>query len=287
MLSGLRGPLVAVALLAAALAPARAEEPREDAEALLRRVIDFQLRQQELTRGYAFREQTVTRNLDEDGAVRETKSETFLVTPAPGGEYRRLVARNGAPLAVKDEAEEERKFQKYLREQLRRSETEREESTRKKLEDRAKRFRERLEEALEVFDFTPLEDAEIEGTPVRVFHFVPKPGYEGHSRATKIFACMEGTVWIDPARDQLAKVSLRFREGLKFLGGLFGRVSEGTEAVAEAWRDGDLWLLDRVDVHLDARLYFLKRYRQQIVLAYTDYERYSVATEETLKPGRK
>jgi hypothetical protein len=276
-----------IALTLVALRPAGAEETREVAETLIRRVIDFQLRQQELQREYAYRERTTTRDLDGDGFVRETKSETFLVTPAPGGEYRRLVARDGAPLDAKAEEKEERKFQEYLDEQLRLTEDERVATTRKKLEDRAKRFRERLEEALEVFDFITLQDSEIQGAPVRVFYFVPKVGYEGHSRATKIFARMEGTIWIDAERSQIAKLSLRFREGLKFLGGVFGRVSEGTEAVAEAWRDGDLWLLDRVDVQLDARLYFLKRYRQHIVLDYTDYEKYSVGTEETLgRPGR-
>lgn len=266
--------------------PAAAEEDRPDAVTLLQQVIDFQLRQQELQRGYAFREQTTTRDLDDEGRIRDAESETYLVTPAPGGEYRRLVGRNGRPLDADEEAEEEKKFQEYLEQKLELSEEERAAETRKKLEDRAKRFRERLEEAAEVFDFIRLPDTEIRGTPVRAFHFVPKAGYEGRSRATKIFARMEGTVWIDPKRRQIAKVRLRFRESLKFLGGLFGRVSEGTEALAEAWRDGDVWLLDRVEVRLDARMYFLKTYRQQIVVDFHDYEKFSVATDETVaKPG--
>ncbi|MGH9321343.1 MAG: hypothetical protein ACRD3V_15835, partial [Vicinamibacteria bacterium] len=272
------------ALFLATVISVTAETNREDAERLLRRVIEAQERQQELTRQYAFRESTETRNLDGEGRTRNEKSETFLVTPGPDGEYRRLVAKNGEPLRAEDEAKEEKKFQKHLKEQLRLSAEERDSKTKEKLERRVKRFRERLEEAIKVFHFEPLEDELLQGEPVRVFRFSPEPGYEGHSRSTRILARMEGRVWIDPRRDQLARLEIRVRESLKFLGGVFGRVSEGSEATAEAFFDGEnLWLLDRVDVSLDARLYFLKNYRQEIAIDYHDYEKYTVDTEE--RPG--
>jgi hypothetical protein len=274
---------------------------RDDAETLLRRVIESQKRQQELTREYAFRETTVTRDLDSQGRVEHTKSEDVLVTPAPGGEYRRLVAKDGEPLSPEEEAKEERRFQKYLKEQLRTPVKDRDAGTREKLERRAERFQERLREAIEVFDFEPLEDEVIQDVPLRVFRFSPTPGYEGHSRSTKIFARMEGKVWIDPRRGQLAKLQIRFVKNLMFLGGIFGRVSEGSKASAEGWFDGDpdepdepveidrpdkgVWLLDEVVVSLDARLYFLKSYRQRIEIDYHDYQRYRVETEERIKSG--
>lgn len=261
------------------------ESGRADAPALIQRVIDFQERQQELSRQYAFRESIITRDVTSDGRVRDSESETYLVTPAPGGEYRRLVSKNGQPLSARDEAKEEQKFQKYLEEKLRMPEQEREAQTRKKLQDRAKRFRERLTEALEVFVFEPLPDEVLAGEPVRVFHFSPKPGYKGHSRATQILARLEGKVWVDDQRDQIAKLQLRFRESLKFLGGVFGRVSEGSHAVAVASFNDGLWLLDRIDVALDARFYFLKKYRQQITFDYHDYQKYTVATKERVTPG--
>lgn len=258
----------------------------EDAETLLRRVIESQDRQQELTRQYAFHETTVTRDLDSEGRVKRTRSEVALVTPSPDGEYRRLVGKNGTALSPEDEAEEERKFQKYLSEQLRLPADERERKAKDKLKRRAERFQERLREAIEVFHFEPLEDEVVQDVPLRVFRFSPKPGYEGHSRATRVLARMEGRVWIDPVRNQLAKLEVRFVKDLKFLGGIFGRVSEGSEACAEGWFDGDgLWLLDDIAVSLDARLYFLKSYRQRIEIDYHDYQRYRVDTEEKVKPA--
>ncbi len=274
-----------VSFIAAVISLTVSSKERDDAETLLRRVIESQQRQQELTREYAFHETTMTRDLDSEGRVKKTESEVALVTPGPDGEYRRLVGKDGRALTSEEELKEERKFQKYLKEQLRQSPEERERKTKKKLERRVKRFQERLTEAIEVFDFEPLPDEVIQNVPLRVFRFSPKAGYEGRSRSTKILARMEGTVWIDPERNQLAKLQVRFVKSLKFLGGIFGRVSEGSEAEAEGWFDGEgVWLLDDVSLSLNARLYFLKTYRQRIDIDYHDYQRYRVDTEEKLKP---
>ena len=59
---------------------------------------------------------------------------------------------------------------------------ERDRKTREKLKHRVERFQERLREAIEVYDFLPLEDEVIQDVPLRVFRFSPKPGYEGRSR---------------------------------------------------------------------------------------------------------
>lgn len=264
------------------LAHAPSEPERDDAKTLIQRVIDGQEHQQRAQRAFAFRERTVTRHLDKRGAVSKTVSETFLVTPGTGGEYRRLVARDGHPLSAKDEAKQERELERHIEKQLRLSEQEREQRTRDKMESRVKRYRSRLKDALEVYNFSPLADERLDGESVRVFRFTPKPKYEGHSRTTKILARMEGTVWIDPERNQLAKLSLVFTRDLKFLGGVFGGVSKGTQATVIGAMRENLWMLDSADVALNARFYFLKRYRQHITVAYDDYGKFHVATEEAI-----
>ena len=157
----------------------------EDAETLLGRVVESQERQQKLTREYAFRETTVTRDLDSEGRIERAKSEVALVTPGPDGEYRRLEGKDGRPLSPEEEAKEERKFQEYLKEQLRLPAEERDRKTKDKLKRRVERFQERLREAIEVYDFEPLDDEVVQDVPLRVFRFSPKPGYEGHSRSTQ------------------------------------------------------------------------------------------------------
>ncbi len=267
-------------LLVARLLLAPAVPDTEEAPSLIRRVIDFQPERHEWERAYAFRKRTTTRDLHKDGSVRAKRSETFLVTPGPGGEYRRLVAKNGKPLSQKEESREERKLREFLEEHMRLSPEEQASRRKDKIQDRIERYQSRLEEALEVFVFERGQDATSNGVVLRVFDVRPRSGYEGHSRPTKILARMEGTLWVDPERNQLARVHLRFREDLRLLGGIFGRISKGSEVVAEGSLVDGLWLLDRVEAFLNARLYFLKSYHKRVVVDYDDYRKFTVETEE-------
>ena len=69
---------------------------------------------------------------------------------------------------------------------------------------------------------------------------------------------------------------------MNFLGGLFGRVSRGSHAAAVATLHDGLWLVKRMDITLDARFYFLKRYRRHLAFVYSDFQRFSVSTEERI-----
>jgi hypothetical protein len=274
-----------ILVILAALAIGQSDLP-EDAKTLLQRVVENQEHNQELQRQYAYLETLTTEHLRKDGTVSRRKVETFEVTPAPGGEYRRLVGRGDRPLSPKEAEKEEKKFQKYLKKQLELSPAEL-----KKKEDNLKkrvgRFETRIREGLEVFEFTSLPDEELSGRRVRVFRLAPRPNYKPHSRATKILNRVEGTIWIDPEYNQIAKLYLRFREDMKFLGGLFGRISKGTEAVAEQRHVGqEIWLLNHIDVRLLGRFYFLKRYNRRLTFSYSDYKKFTVSTEEKVAIGR-
>lgn len=107
--------------LLATLIPAPAQE---DARALLLRVVENQERNQELQRQYTYVETVRTEDSRKDGTARRREEETFEVTPAPGGEYRRLIARYGQPLTQNEVKKEEEKFQKYIEESLKLSPTE-------------------------------------------------------------------------------------------------------------------------------------------------------------------
>jgi hypothetical protein len=273
--------ILAAQLAATSSTPPPSTATRPDARRLLERVIEMQELRQEQQREYSYTETLTTEYLRKDGTIDHTESKTFQVTPSPEGEYRRLVAEDGRPLSPKKEKEEEEKFRKYIEKQMKLSDAERERATSEKLASRVDRFQDRLREALEVYEFTPLPDEKLEGRRLRLFQFAPREGYRPHSRGTDILNRIEGTVWIDPRQAQITKLHMIFREDLKFFFGLFGRVSKGSEATAEQWQDeSGLWLMDNITATLDARLYFLKKYRRRMVYSYSDYEKYSVETEE-------
>jgi carboxylesterase type B len=273
-------PLLAVLTL---LGPGQS---REDARTLLERVVANQERNQDLQRQYTYVETVREEDQRKDGTATRRKEETFEVTPAAGGEYRRLVARSGQPLSPEEERKEEEKFQKYVEERLKLSPDELKDKN-ENLKRRVGRFESRIREALEVFEFTPAPDELIDGRPVRVFHFTPRKGYKPHSRATALLNRTEGTVWIDPGKNQIAKLYMRFWKDAKLAWGLFGRISEGTEAVAEQIHVGDdIWLMERIDVFLKGRFYFLKKYNRRLTFTYSDYKKYSVSTKEHVVADR-
>ncbi len=270
----------ASAVLIATLAFASAPQ-RPDAQRLIEKVIVNQEAKQQLQRQYAYRETVTTEFLHKDGSVAEVKSEAFQVTPSPDGEYRRLIAKDGQPLPPEKEKKEEDKFQKYLKKQLKLSSAERERNTKEKLVGRLSRFQTRLREALEVYEFTELPLERVQGNRIRCFEFSPQPGYKAHSKGTKILNRLEGTVWIDPKQAQLVRLHIIFREDMKFFFGLFGRITKGSEAVADRHQAEDgLWLLENITASLEARLYFFKKYRRRITYSYSDYQKYTVETDE-------
>jgi hypothetical protein len=113
--------------------------------------------------------------------------------------------------------------------------------------------------------------------------FSPRAGYKPHSRATQLLSRTEGTIWIDSEKNQIAKLEMHFREDMKFLAGVFGRISKGTHAVALMKHIGDVvWLFENIDVYLKGRFYFLKKYNRRLSYSYSDYKRYTVNTEETV-----
>ncbi len=269
--------------MSAALIAALAGTPqRPDAQRLIEKVIANQEAKQQLQRQYAYRETITTEFLHKDGSVDRLESEAFQVTPSPDGEYRRLVAKNGQPLPPDKEKKEEEKFQKYINKQLKLSSEKRERNTKEKLAGRVSRFQTRLREALEGYEFSELPVEKIQGNRIRRFEFSPRIGYEPHSKGAKMLNRLQGTVWIDPKQAQIVKLHIIFREDMKFFLGLFGRISKGSEAVAEQLQAEDgLWLLENITASLEARFYFFKRYRRRITYSYSNYQKYTVETDES------
>jgi len=273
-----------VTFVLALITAVSAEFPAEPSpRALIARVITEQPRLHEHKARYAFKERTVTDHLNKDGTIKRTESETYRVLPVPWGEYRRLTSRNGAPLSAREHTEQEEAFDDAAQAEGSRPPAALAEARGEHINKRAERYRERLEDALSVLQFEPLGPTTLADQPVHAFRFAPKNGVKGHSRATKILSRMEGVAWIDADRGQLVRVEVELREDLDFLVGLFGRVAKGSRATAQAGLHDDLWLLEDVDLSIDARLFFLKRYRRNIRVRYDDYELRGLETEDSIE----
>src|SRR6266404_1983996 len=106
--------LVLIAILPTALP---AQEPRE----IVRRSVELDRRNTELSRSYALHHRQEDQQLDETGKMKFREVRTWDITLPEGSPYRRLVARDDRPLSPKEQQLEEEKLRRSIEE--RRKET--------------------------------------------------------------------------------------------------------------------------------------------------------------------
>src|SRR5437879_2264751 len=137
--------LVLIAILPAMLA---AQEPRE----IVRRSIELDRRNTEMSRRYNLLYRQEDQELDEAGKVRSRDVRTWAITMLEGSPYRRLVARDDRPLPPKEQQLEEQKLRRSMEE--RRKETPEQRARRIADWERGQqKRREPLEELPDAFDF--------------------------------------------------------------------------------------------------------------------------------------
>src|SRR5262249_11547903 len=90
-------------------------EPLPDLNALLARLRENQQALEQLREKYAYTETTTQYQLDKQGAAQEKGSETREMTIYRGHRVWRTIAKNGQPLSAKDQAKEDRRFEKMIR----------------------------------------------------------------------------------------------------------------------------------------------------------------------------
>jgi hypothetical protein len=91
-------------------------EPLPDIPALLKQVGQNAEEVERLLDKYSYTEVVTSRKFDKGGVLKETESETFERSFYRGYRIRRLVAKNGRPLAPEEQAKEDRNVEKRVRE---------------------------------------------------------------------------------------------------------------------------------------------------------------------------
>jgi hypothetical protein len=88
-------------------------------------------------------------------------------------------------------------------------------------------------------------------------HFAPNPSFHPPTWASRVFAGMEGDLVADNAQHRILSMHGRLIHDVKFFGGLFGRLREGSSFSLEQQQPAPgLWQLSVINVHLDGRVFF-------------------------------
>lgn len=273
--------------------PKLSNEPLPDIDALLKEVKANEDRIDELLEKYTYTETITTREIDQQGQFREKENETFELTFFKGNRIRRQIAKNGKPLTSGEEADEQKRVEKRIRD-IEKKEAEKAKKASKEREvaqedtgapdgERGKRIS--IADVLRASKLVNPRRERFRGRDVIVFDFEPLPGYKPQKDYEKFFGKTAGAIWVDVTDKQVARVEARLVEAFKVGGGLLASLREGASFIIEADRvNNEIWLPTRADINLAIKVLLVKGINVMQSINYGNYKRFNVdAEKEKLK----
>ena len=148
------------------------------------------------TNHYVYDKRTITSELDESGAVTKSVEKLYKVELSGGLPFPRLVKIEGRALTPR-ELEKENQRETAFRQNV----------TRVDMNAKARRKEGfATKELVERFDFTVTKREMVEGRPTLVATFKSRQGGAEDSIEGRIYQKLSGTVWVDEADAEIAKV---------------------------------------------------------------------------------
>ncbi len=236
---------------------------------------------------YTFTERQTQRRMDGKGSVQKVTTALYEVypSPEPGHTYRKLVARDGKPLTSDELAAEDRKQQKR-EEKFSAALTKPDDPDRAaaKAETRLKE-KQTIEELFRVYDIAMVGREPVEGRSAIVLTFAPRAGVEASTKAGRILRKFEGRAWIDEEDRQLVRVEAALIDDLSFGWGILARLKKGARAELQRRKINDeIWLPSEARFVGQARLLLVRGQNFDALSEYSDYRKFHVATEASVKP---
>jgi hypothetical protein len=215
-------------------------------------------------RHYTYLERDQTQRLDWDGRVTSEDvdvSRTILVNRIP---FEQLVEHNGQPPSADQKRKQKEKLDKLTRE----TPQQRAERLDKQEEENTSLVR----EVPRAFDFRLMGEEVINGRATYVLHATPHPGYHAQSRYGRLFANVEGKIWID--KHDLGWIKVDGQVMQPFSMGLFlARVLRGSHITMQQMRvDDGIWMPERIQMRAAAKIFFVKGLGIDRILTYSEYK---------------
>jgi hypothetical protein len=250
-----------------------AQDPTRDPLEIVRRSTELDRRNTEISRSYTYLERQEHRDLDSNGKLKKTESETRDVTLLEGSRYRRLVSRNDQPLSPKEQRQEEERLQKSIEDRRKETPEQRERRV-ADWERRQQKQSEQLKELPEAFTFTLAGEEALNGGEVFVIDGAPKPGFRPKSGSAAIFSKIKLRLWIDKKDYRWVKIDLESLDTITF-GGFLIRLAKGSHVHIENARiNNEVWLPKRAVIKGSVRIALVHLMRGEIIYTYSDYKKF-------------
>jgi len=269
-------PLVALLCAAswAAQAPASPSVPLPDIPSLMAKVRDHQGALDQMKEKYTYTQTSTEIETDKAGRERKRETKTYEVSFYNHREIGRLIAVNGKPLSDEQKAKEQRRVEKLIKDlEAGKQPSDPDANRRMSLAVllRAERFRNPRREM-------------FGGRSVIVFDFDPDPAFKPASSYESFYKNMAGTMWVDEADLQVARVEFKLIGAFKVGGGAFFEMRPGAWFLSEQGRFfGEIWLPTHAEVKFDGRALLFYKFGVHSTTTFADYHRFDVSTEEKVQ----
>ncbi len=213
---------------------------------------------------YIYVERDEDRRLDSVGQVQSDNVDVTRMTLVNGIRFEQLMEHNGQLPSAEDQKKRDQDFEKL------KHETPEEKAARLRKDQENRSF---LRNLLEAFDFRLVGEETVAGRPTYVLEATPHPGYHATGKYGKLFARVQGKLWVDKQDFGWVKVDGEVTQSFSM--GLFvARVQRGSHIILEQTCLGDaVWVPKRLEVRASARILFLKSLDLDRILTYSDYRR--------------
>lgn len=255
---------------------AQSEQPLPDPEKFFASARERLASNALLWRRYRFKERRTELKLNPFGSMGTGPVKVFQVFPSVDEEmtYRRLIERDGQPVPAAEIAEQDREYRARYRDWQQELEREgakdrearvrREAVTRKQEEAKAR-------EVLNLFRFTIIRREVLNGEPVVVVHFEPKPGARPSSREARVAGVFSGDAWVHETEFEVIQVVGKSESDVSFGWGMIARLNEGATVRMTRSRAHGAWLPAETKFSGSGRALVVRKVTLDYVGQYFDY----------------
>jgi hypothetical protein len=183
------------------------------------------------------------------------------------------VKHNGLPPSAEEQRKQKAKLNKLKRE----TPQERAARLHQEEEDNTSLIR----EVPRAFDFQLIGEEVVNDRPAYVLQATPHPGYRPRGKYGKMFAKVQGKLWVDKLDFGWVKVDGQVIQPFSI--GLFlARVLPGSHITMDQTRVGDgIWIPKRIEMRASAKIFFIKSLIIDRILTYSDYRLAQSSTTAT------
>jgi hypothetical protein len=247
-----------------------AQDPKE----ILRRALERDERNYDILNTYVYEKTSLVTVYEKDGSTKKTIENVDEVYHIDGTEVEKAIRKNGKPLSDKEQAEEQKKFDKAV-EKIK-NESPKERAKRRGETEKDKREEvESRREVLEAFDVKLHGVEDVNGRACWKLEGIPRGEFRGKGRRADQLKKMAGFAWIDQESHEWAKMDLTTSDTMSF-GWFILRLQKGARfSITQRKVNDEVWLPAKLDVRADARV-IGKMMRVGVDVRFDKYRKFSV-----------